>query len=147
MTAIYYIGGKENELGTPTSIENAHDRIFGMVLMNDWSGEYISYMYICLAWVVLWDCNIHLIFRIVCLISANVVVLGLWFYLSVLNLLRSWMVSCIMILFSTEQPKVVYTEISSCCFYSWLKFSLIKSQLCYAVYFVDHSHWLSHVCY
>jgi fumarylacetoacetase len=31
--------GPGNQLGEPISIENAQDHIFGMVLMNDWSGN------------------------------------------------------------------------------------------------------------
>lgn len=34
------LGGKANELGTPISIDEAQDHIFGMVLMNDWSCKY-----------------------------------------------------------------------------------------------------------
>lgn len=37
----YFIGGPENKLGEPLSIQNCQDRIFGMVLMNDWSARYI----------------------------------------------------------------------------------------------------------
>lgn len=33
------LGGATPELGTPIAIENAQDHIFGMVLMNDWSGK------------------------------------------------------------------------------------------------------------
>jgi 2-keto-4-pentenoate hydratase/2-oxohepta-3-ene-1,7-dioic acid hydratase in catechol pathway len=31
--------GPGNELGKPIDIDNAADHIFGLVLMNDWSGE------------------------------------------------------------------------------------------------------------
>jgi fumarylacetoacetase len=31
--------GPGNELGKPIDINNAADHIFGLVLMNDWSGE------------------------------------------------------------------------------------------------------------
>lgn len=34
--------GKGNELGEPISIENAHEHIFGMVLLNDWSARDIQ---------------------------------------------------------------------------------------------------------
>jgi fumarylacetoacetase len=34
----FFVGGKENELGKPIPIEDAENHIFGMVLMNDWSG-------------------------------------------------------------------------------------------------------------
>lgn len=37
-----FIGGKENPLGTQISIQEAEDRIFGMVLMNDWSARDIQ---------------------------------------------------------------------------------------------------------
>lgn len=30
--------GPGNELGKPIRIDNAYEHIFGMVLMNDWSG-------------------------------------------------------------------------------------------------------------
>ena len=32
--------GPGNDLGTPIPIDRVEDHIFGMVLMNDWSGEY-----------------------------------------------------------------------------------------------------------
>lgn len=35
----FFVGGPENELGTRVPIEKAEDRIFGVVLVNDWSGE------------------------------------------------------------------------------------------------------------
>ena len=38
-----FIGGPENELGTPVPIEKAADRIFGVVLMNDWSARDIQF--------------------------------------------------------------------------------------------------------
>lgn len=31
--------GPGNEMGSPVSVEDAHDQIFGFVLMNDWSGK------------------------------------------------------------------------------------------------------------
>jgi fumarylacetoacetase len=34
--------GTGNELGEPISIENAHEHIFGMVLLNDWSARDIQ---------------------------------------------------------------------------------------------------------
>ena len=34
--------GKENHLGEPIKIENAHEHIFGMVLLNDWSARDIQ---------------------------------------------------------------------------------------------------------
>lgn len=34
--------GKGNDLGKPIAIENAHDHIFGMVLLNDWSARDIQ---------------------------------------------------------------------------------------------------------
>jgi len=36
----YLIGGPENPLGEPIPISKAQERIFGMVLMNDWSARY-----------------------------------------------------------------------------------------------------------
>lgn len=35
------MGGQTN-LGEPIPIEKAHEHIFGMVLMNDWSGKILS---------------------------------------------------------------------------------------------------------
>jgi fumarylacetoacetase len=35
----FLVGGPGNAQGEPIPIEKAQDRIFGMVLMNDWSGE------------------------------------------------------------------------------------------------------------
>lgn len=36
----FLVGGQENELGQPISIDEADNHIFGVVLMNDWSGLY-----------------------------------------------------------------------------------------------------------
>lgn len=38
----FFFGGPGNDMGTPLTIEQAHDRIFGMVLMNDWSARDIQ---------------------------------------------------------------------------------------------------------
>uniref|UniRef100_A0A0K2SZT5 Fumarylacetoacetase n=1 Tax=Lepeophtheirus salmonis TaxID=72036 RepID=A0A0K2SZT5_LEPSM len=38
----FFVGGPTNELGKPISIEKAQDRIFGMVVMNDWSARDIQ---------------------------------------------------------------------------------------------------------
>lgn len=38
----FFVGGPDNEYGTPISINNAQDRIFGMTLMNDWSARDIQ---------------------------------------------------------------------------------------------------------
>lgn len=35
----FFVGGKPTSLGEPVPINEAQDRIFGFVLMNDWSGE------------------------------------------------------------------------------------------------------------
>lgn len=32
----FFVGGPDNKLGQPISISEAEDRIFGVVLMNDW---------------------------------------------------------------------------------------------------------------
>lgn len=32
--------GGQTKLGEPIPIEKAHEHIFGMVLMNDWSGKF-----------------------------------------------------------------------------------------------------------
>lgn len=37
-----FLGGKGNELGRPVSIEEAEDKIFGLVLLNDWSARDIQ---------------------------------------------------------------------------------------------------------
>lgn len=34
-----FLVGPGNKLGNPIPIEKAHEHIFGMVLMNDWSGK------------------------------------------------------------------------------------------------------------
>lgn len=39
--------GKGNNLGEPIPVEKAHEHIFGMVLMNDWSGENQQYVVFC----------------------------------------------------------------------------------------------------
>lgn len=36
--------GGQTKLGQPIPIEKAHEHIFGMVLMNDWSGKFICTM-------------------------------------------------------------------------------------------------------
>lgn len=36
-----FLVGPGNTLGDPISIDNVQDHIFGMVLMNDWSGMYM----------------------------------------------------------------------------------------------------------
>eukprot|EP01035_Chromulina_nebulosa_P019947 gene19947-25913_t len=38
----FFIGGPENKLGEPISISEAENRIFGVVLMNDWSARDIQ---------------------------------------------------------------------------------------------------------
>ncbi len=38
-----FFGGKGNPLGTPIPIEQAHEHIFGMVLLNDWSARDIQF--------------------------------------------------------------------------------------------------------
>jgi len=38
----FFVGGTENKLGEPIAIDKAHERIFGMVLMNDWSARDIQ---------------------------------------------------------------------------------------------------------
>jgi fumarylacetoacetase len=38
-----FIGGPENALGSPVDINSAADRIFGIVLMNDWSARDIQF--------------------------------------------------------------------------------------------------------
>lgn len=38
----FFVGGEANPLGQPIPIERAHERIFGMVLMNDWSARDIQ---------------------------------------------------------------------------------------------------------
>lgn len=35
----FFVGGRPTELGEQVSIEKAEEHIFGMVLMNDWSGK------------------------------------------------------------------------------------------------------------
>jgi len=38
----FFIGGPTNHLGTPLTMEGAHERIFGFVLCNDWSARDIQ---------------------------------------------------------------------------------------------------------
>lgn len=38
----FFVGGKSNEMGRPLTIAEAEDRIFGIVLMNDWSARDIQ---------------------------------------------------------------------------------------------------------
>ena len=35
----FFVGGPATELGQPIPIDETEDHIFGMVLMNDWSGK------------------------------------------------------------------------------------------------------------
>lgn len=35
----FFVGGPETELGQTIPIDEIDDHIFGMVLMNDWSGK------------------------------------------------------------------------------------------------------------
>ena len=42
LEAAFFIGGPANGLGDPIPIASAHERIFGMVLMNDWSARDIQ---------------------------------------------------------------------------------------------------------
>jgi fumarylacetoacetase len=35
----FFVGGPSNAMGTPVNMENADDRIFGAVIMNDWSAR------------------------------------------------------------------------------------------------------------
>lgn len=34
----FFVGGPPSQLGEPVKISEAQNRIFGFVLMNDWSG-------------------------------------------------------------------------------------------------------------
>jgi fumarylacetoacetase len=35
----FFVGGPPTKLGEPVPVKEAHEHIFGMVLMNDWSGK------------------------------------------------------------------------------------------------------------
>jgi hypothetical protein len=39
----FFVGGPTNNLGKPLSIAEAEERIFGVVLMNDWSGRFFFF--------------------------------------------------------------------------------------------------------
>lgn len=39
----FFYGGPSNKLGEPIPIQKCQDHIFGLVLMNDWSGKYYFY--------------------------------------------------------------------------------------------------------
>ena len=36
----FFVGGPQTKLGEPVPVKEAHEHIFGMVLMNDWSGKW-----------------------------------------------------------------------------------------------------------
>merc|ERR1711942_104954 len=38
----FFVGGADNKMGDPVPVERAHERVFGMVLMNDWSARDIQ---------------------------------------------------------------------------------------------------------
>jgi len=38
----FFVGGPSNELGKPIPVDKVHERIFGMVVMNDWSARDIQ---------------------------------------------------------------------------------------------------------
>ena len=38
----FFVGGAANKMGEPVPVSSAHERIFGMVLMNDWSARDIQ---------------------------------------------------------------------------------------------------------
>jgi fumarylacetoacetase len=38
----FFVGGQENGIGQPIPVSKAEEHIFGMVLMNDWSGRLAS---------------------------------------------------------------------------------------------------------
>lgn len=38
----FFVGGPSNQLGTPVQVDQAGERIFGMVVMNDWSARDIQ---------------------------------------------------------------------------------------------------------
>lgn len=38
----FFVGGKANDLGSPIPMDKAHEHIFGLVLMNDWSARDIQ---------------------------------------------------------------------------------------------------------
>ena len=35
----FFVGGPPTDLGQPVKMNEAHEHIFGFVLMNDWSGK------------------------------------------------------------------------------------------------------------
>lgn len=41
----FFVGGPANKLGEPIDVKTAHERIFGFVVMNDWSGTMSSLHY------------------------------------------------------------------------------------------------------
>lgn len=38
--------GPGNELGKPIDVNNAADHIFGLLLMNDWSGTHLTIVFV-----------------------------------------------------------------------------------------------------
>lgn len=41
----FFYGGHSNKLGEPIPIQKCQDHIFGLVLMNDWSGKYYYFYF------------------------------------------------------------------------------------------------------
>lgn len=41
----FFVGGPENALGKPIPVDNTEEHIFGMVLMNDWSGQFAVFIW------------------------------------------------------------------------------------------------------
>lgn len=35
----FFVGGPETQVGEPVAVDRAHEHIFGMVIMNDWSAR------------------------------------------------------------------------------------------------------------
>lgn len=42
----FFVGGPENPLGERIDVNESYKRIFGFVLMNDWSGQYLISIYL-----------------------------------------------------------------------------------------------------
>jgi len=68
--------GPGNKLGEPIPISRAHDHIFGMVVMNDWSGKLVRF--VCsnevLNEMILNEMNLNEMFLLVVLVDIGVVV-------------------------------------------------------------------------
>lgn len=53
-----FVVGKENPLGSPIPVSQALDHIFGMVLLNDWSGKEMIHISKFIFQIIVWKMEI-----------------------------------------------------------------------------------------